>query len=84
MVSFSRGELFPSMLEFERKKDVYCNENFIVLYKRDSRTIDNAKKRGSIKTTIVNPALMYYEIHYSCVHGGKKYESRSKGQRSCR
>ena len=48
-VSFEIGEEFSSLDELEIKRKVFCESNFVDLYHRDSRTIENAIKRGSIK-----------------------------------
>ena len=83
-VLFGRSICF-SRRTIDDKKNTYCTGNFVELYRRDTRTIENALKRGSIrKEQDINHSLVYYEVHYSCVHGGKKYNSRSKGKRSCR
>ncbi|XP_044252681.1 uncharacterized protein LOC123003763 [Tribolium madens] len=66
--SYDELTLFVSQYElFQRQK----------FWKRSSRKISSTP---NIKR-FINPELIYYEITYSCIHGGEKYKSRSKGLR---
>ena len=78
-VNFELSERFASFQDFIIKLEAFKESNFVELWIRNSRTVEAAQKR--IKCTL-NPSLTYYEIKYSCVHGGKRFSSRSKGHRS--
>ena len=55
------------------------NLNFVTLYKRSSRTIQAARKRASKHH--FSEQLVYAEVDFACVHGGRDYISKSKGKR---
>ena len=83
MVSFVVGEEFSSLHELEEKIKRFCSANFVDVYRRDSRSITNAIKRGTISCKKeINNELKFYEIKYACVHGGKRYEMESIHLRS--
>ena len=71
-VKFELEEEFSSLDEFERKKSNYCLSNFVDLYRRDSRSVDNAKKRGTISSKLTtNHAFYEFRVYrsndiYSC------------------
>ncbi len=70
---FSVGETFESFEQLFKK------ENFVELWKRDTRTIAAARKRGVDRP--LSPCLKYYEVKYCCVHGGQAFKPRGQGQR---
>jgi hypothetical protein len=78
-MALSIGAKFESYDEVAAIIKDYQAENFVQLYKRDSRTIEAASRRCSKK--IFAARLRYSELDYSCIHGGKKFESESKGAR---
>jgi zinc finger SWIM domain-containing protein 3 len=85
-VSFEKNEKFSSLSELESKIIQYQKKNYVDLYKRDSRTIDSAIKKKSISADKVpseefKKKLKYYEIRYTCIHGGRKHNSVSTGKR---
>ncbi|CAC5411152.1 unnamed protein product [Mytilus coruscus] len=51
----------------------------IEFYKRDSRTIESAGKRG-IKREL-SEDLKFYQIRYSCINGGKEHQNKTNGER---
>lgn len=65
-------ELREKVLEFERAEGVQ-------LYIRRSRSIISAAKRSSKKD--YNENIKYGEIEYSCIHGGKNFNTTSTGER---
>lgn len=73
------GATFTSFEELEKEIIKYQRENFVQLYKRDSRTIDAALRRAPNRK--FNPSIQYSKVVYSCIHGGKKFKSESKGKR---
>lgn len=58
----------------------YEDSNYVQFWVNSSRTISAAKKKKGL-TREVDPALKYAEIEYVCVHGGRKFVSRSTGER---
>ncbi len=75
----STGATFNSFDELEKEIMKYQHENYVQFYKRDSRTIDAALRRAPNRN--FNPSIQYSEVVYSCIHGGKKFKSESKGKR---
>ena len=75
----SAGEAFLAFEELEEEIDKYQREHFVQFYPRDSRTIEATLKRAPKKQ--FNPNIKYSALVYSCIHGGKKLKSESKGKR---
>ena len=61
------GDLFNSYEELEAKITSYQKDNFVQLARRDSRTLDLARKRVPKHVKRANSALVYYSIHNACV-----------------
>ena len=76
-VNFSVGEIFSTLEELESKVSIFKDNQFIDLYRRDSKTIASANVKRFIR-----PELKFYRMKYSCVFGGKKYKSVSSGKRT--
>ena len=77
-VSFAIGECFGTYEDLQTKIEKFKEANFVELYIRDSRTVQNKRNKKNIKKD-----LKYSEIKYACVHGGRKHKSRGKGVRNC-
>ena len=80
------GEKFSSLSQLEAKIVNYERKYYVDLYKRDSRTINSAIKKKCISGNKVpsdetKNKLKYYEIKYTCVHGGRSHKSTSSGKR---
>ena len=76
---FSLEETFDSFRQFEERiEDLEKQEN-LSLWRRDSRSIVNARAKG-IKRHL-KPELVYYTMQYSCYHGGRQFKSHSHGCR---
>ena len=54
-------------------------ENFTQLYVRSSRSIEAGRKRTPKKP--LADRLQYSEMTYACIHGGRDFKTRSKGER---
>jgi len=67
---------FSSLNELENSLISYEAKHFCNFTKSNSRTIEEAKKKGLKR--YINPQLEYAEIDYVCVNGGE-YKSQSKG-----
>ena len=79
-VSFSVGDTFQTFEEFESKLEAYKKERFVEFWRRDSRTIAAARKRGIDRP--LKEELRYHELKYCCIHGGQAFKPRGKGNRS--
>ena len=77
-VTFHISDQFKGFQSLEKKKSSYETENFVKLWKRDSRSIGAAQGRVKRK---LREEIKYYEITYACIHGGKKFKPRGKGAR---
>ena len=75
---FEVGEKFPSLEAFESKLERHKNVVFAEFWKRDSRTISGARKRGVEKS--IKPELKYYEVKYCCILGGQWFKAKGKGK----
>ena len=70
---------FSTYEELEKEIEKYQKDKFVQFFKRDSRTIENAKRRAPNRE--FSNLIKYSELVYSCIHGGKKYKSKSTGKR---
>ena len=77
-VSFSVSDQFHSYQELEIKINVFQERNGVQLWKRDSRTITAAARRSD---KVINQSLVYSELWFCCINGGKKYNGKGKGIR---
>ena len=85
-IRFEKGEKFSSLSDLETKIVQFQRKRYVDLYKRDSRTINSAIKKKSISAAKVpseeiKRKLKYYEIRYTCIHGGRTHNSSSTGKR---
>ena len=79
MASFSKGDTFTTFSEVEEKVKEYEKTKFVQLWKRDTRKLETAQKRFPNK--VFKPDLVYYELQYRCINGGRTFKSRSAGDR---
>lgn len=80
--SFMTGENFSSYEELSVKVKAYERERSVQLTLRDSRTLEAAGKRVPKRVEGANKSLLYYNIHLTCVFGGKAFKSKGTGRRS--
>lgn len=73
------GTVFDSFSALEEEINKFQKENSVQFYIRDSRKIEAAKRRAPNRN--FNASLVYSEIVYCCIHGGKAFKSESKGER---
>lgn len=57
----------------------YEEQHCVALWIRDSRTIETARKKGSKRK--MKSELVYSYLTISCYHGGRKFQTCSKGIR---
>ncbi|GJQ68609.1 hypothetical protein Trydic_g17159 [Trypoxylus dichotomus] len=70
------GLQFGSFKDVEHYIDLFANYQKAKYYKRDTRKIGQSRLKKVIKDE-----LIYSEIKYACVRGGRKIEKRGKGYR---
>lgn len=80
--SFVVGECFSSYKQLDDKVKAYEKSRSVQLGHRDSRTLEAAKKRAPKRVDGANRELKYYNIHFTCMFGGKKFRSKSTGLRT--
>ena len=73
------GSEFQSYAQLEKSIQEFQERNFVQLYKRSSRGLDGYAKKCPNKK--INPELLYSELDFACIHGGKKFKTKSKGSR---
>ncbi|XP_053376767.1 zinc finger SWIM domain-containing protein 3-like [Mercenaria mercenaria] len=79
-VSFQIGEKFPTFLSLQTKIEQYQSANNVQLYRRSSRSLSAAKSRCPNK--VFNDDIKFWELSYSCIHGGKQFKARGSGARN--
>lgn len=83
-VTFTVNDSFDSFESLETKIEEYSRQNLVLLYHRDSRTLDGASavKKISTERGTKNPSLVYSEIKYCCNYGGRKHKPQGNGKRA--
>ena len=76
---FSIGQTFDSYSCLEEKVKMFETQNYVKLAKSDCRKIKGVSAKCPEKN--FNEDIIYTELKYSCVHGGKAYKCKSKGDR---
>ena len=79
--SFCFGESFSTYHDLQAKVKTYERLAAVQLTHRNSRTLEGMKSRAPNRVKTANPQLVYYNIYFSCVFGGKKYKNKGSGQR---
>ena len=72
------GKKFSNFADLERAITLFEEMDFVKFWKREARTTEAAKKRIDRH---INPKLKYYELKYTCIHGGQKFRPKGKGNR---
>lgn len=76
---FDVGATFSSYEDLQAAVRQYEDDNYVQFWVNSSRTIAAAKNKGLKRG--VDPALKFAEIEYVCINGGRKFTSRSTGER---
>lgn len=76
---FDVGATFSSHEDLQAAVQQYEDDNYAQFWVHSSRTIAAAKNKGVKRD--VDPALKFAEIGYVCINGGRKFTSRSTGER---
>ena len=83
-MEFKVNDKFTSFDELEKKIAYYSKRNYVDLHRREARTLQTALKQRKIseERALKKAELLYYEVTYACIHGGrKKYTPRGKNVR---
>ncbi len=72
------GSKFESYTLLEKAIQAFQEGNFVQLYKRSSRGLGGYAKKCPKKK--LNPKLLYNGLDFACIHGGKKFKTKSKGR----
>ena len=77
------GDTFDSFEAVEHAIKDYERASFVNMYISDSMLIDSrcAVKKAPKMTAKAKSELKYHRIVYACIHGGRKFVSRSDGRR---
>jgi zinc finger SWIM domain-containing protein 3 len=78
------GDLFSSFDEVEKVMKEYERASYVNFYISDSRSIGAASSKAPRITEKARKELKYHRLVYACIHGGRKFVSKSKGRRKMR
>ena len=70
------NDKFSSFKAVEEGISKLEDESSVTFWRRDCSTIKAARV-----SQVIKPELVYAEITYCCVHGGRNYSSKSPGKR---
>lgn len=80
-LGFSIGDTFSSFREFKEKLDMVSRQNFVRFWRRDSRTIEGAKKKTK---RYLKSDLEFYQLRYACFYAQKHRPKVGLGKRKRR
>ena len=75
------GSKFSSFTDLKNAIELYQQQNHVQLYISDSRKLQAMLTRTPKVAKEAPSELVYYNLTYSCIHGGRKFKSRGKGVR---
>ena len=78
-VPFFVGQEFRTFEDLDAHIKKYESEHYVQLWRRDSRTVEAARKRMNRP---LSDEIKYYEVTYLCIHGGKKFKARGEEKRA--
>jgi len=67
------GQEFANFNDLTSTLAEYQKQASVQYWKRDARTVISAAKRV---TRPLKPELVYYDLRYCCIHGGKEFKKR--------
>ena len=79
MASIQVGTLFSDYNSLPEEIQKYKADNFVKLYKKESRTVEAAKKCCPNKS--FKPEIKYSEVVFACVHNDKYKPRVTTGDR---
>jgi zinc finger SWIM domain-containing protein 3 len=75
------GAKHKSFTDIECALKKFQQDNYVQLYKRSSRKLGTGSKYKNMEVAESAAGLLIYkELDYSCIHGGKKFSSISNDQ----
>lgn len=77
--TFKVGDSFRTFDELEKSLKEFESFHYVKFWKRDARTVEAAKNRVN---RYINPRLKYYQLKYTCIHGGQVFRPKGKGHKS--
>ena len=73
---------YKSFTDLECALKKFQQDNYVQLYKRSSRKLGTGFKYKNMEVAeSAADLLIYKELDYSCIHGGKNFSSISSSQR---
>lgn len=75
------GDMFGTLQEVQEKMFAFEKDACVNYHVSDSRTLETASKIAPKIAAKAKKELVYYYVVYACIHGGRKFKSRSKGER---
>ncbi|KAF2904796.1 hypothetical protein ILUMI_01361 [Ignelater luminosus] len=72
---------FDTYEDFDKKLKELSKKNFVHFWKRDCRTVEGAKKKTE---RYIDPKIKYYQLKYSCVHGGRMFKKKNETSQSAK
>ena len=75
------GANYKSLTDLECALKKFQQDNYVQLYKRISRKLGTGSKYKNMEVAESAVGLLIYkELDYSCIHGGKNFSSTCSGQ----
>ena len=76
------GAKYKSFKDLECALKIFQQDNYVKLYRRNSRKIGTGSKYKNMEVAeSAADLLIYKELDYSCIHGGTNFSSISSDQR---
>ena len=76
------GANYKSLTDLECALKTFQQDNYVQLYKRISKKLGTGSKYKNMEVAESAAGLLIYkDLDYSCIHGGKHFSSISNGQR---
>ena len=78
------GDSFPSIEAVKERIELYSKQTHVPLSISDGWTIQSAISRKRMSKSISeqkSELLNYYEVKFTCIHGGRKDRKRGTGRR---
>ena len=73
------GKFYSDYDDLDKVVKQFEQDNYVKLYKKESRTIEASKKRCPNRK--FNPKVKYSEVSFACIHNGKYKPNTKTGER---
>ena len=74
--TFKVGDSFKTFDELEKRLKEFESVHYVKFWKREARTVEAATKKVN---RYINPRLKYYQLKYTCIHGGQVFRVAQVG-----